>query len=172
MTIGRRVFEVTAGGTPHGPQRAVPAQDLPAGPTQSTASNSSIERPERSRRRSAGGVQRATRCAGAPADNSERSGVGVGAPRSVARSRGWGRSRFTRVLRRDDIKDWSGKRDSNPRLRPWQGRTLPLSYSRPPTHHTSPRAARISSSTSLNRTTPLQPDATKRLTRRTRSGRE
>src|SRR3954453_7100033 len=25
---------------------------------------------------------------------------------------------------------WSGKRDSNPRLRPWQGRTLPLSYSR------------------------------------------
>ncbi len=26
--------------------------------------------------------------------------------------------------------DWSGKRDSNPRLRPWQGRTLPLSYSR------------------------------------------
>ena len=29
-------------------------------------------------------------------------------------------------------KKWSGKRDSNPRLRPWQGRTLPLSYSRPP----------------------------------------
>src|SRR5262245_22065082 len=28
------------------------------------------------------------------------------------------------------IKIWSGKRDSNPRLRPWQGRTLPLSYSR------------------------------------------
>ena len=27
-------------------------------------------------------------------------------------------------------KKWSGKRDSNPRLRPWQGRTLPLSYSR------------------------------------------
>ena len=27
---------------------------------------------------------------------------------------------------------WSGKRDSNPRLRPWQGRTLPLSYSRSP----------------------------------------
>ena len=27
---------------------------------------------------------------------------------------------------------WSGKRDSNPRLRPWQGRTLPLSYSRQP----------------------------------------
>ena len=27
-------------------------------------------------------------------------------------------------------KRWSGKRDLNPRLRPWQGRTLPLSYSR------------------------------------------
>src|SRR5712691_11751671 len=25
---------------------------------------------------------------------------------------------------------WSGKRDSNPRPRPWQGRALPLSYSR------------------------------------------
>jgi hypothetical protein len=25
---------------------------------------------------------------------------------------------------------WSGRRDLNPRLRPWQGRTLPLSYSR------------------------------------------
>src|SRR5207342_1220706 len=30
--------------------------------------------------------------------------------------------------------DWSGKRDSNPRLRPWQGRTLPLSYSRSARH--------------------------------------
>ena len=28
-------------------------------------------------------------------------------------------------------KIWSGRRDLNPRLRPWQGRTLPLSYSRP-----------------------------------------
>jgi hypothetical protein len=27
-------------------------------------------------------------------------------------------------------KFWSGRRGSNPRLRPWQGRTLPLSYSR------------------------------------------
>ena len=27
-------------------------------------------------------------------------------------------------------KVWSGKRELNPRLRPWQGRTLPLSYSR------------------------------------------
>ena len=31
---------------------------------------------------------------------------------------------------------WSGKRDSNPRLRPWQGRTLPLSYSRLPDYKT------------------------------------
>jgi hypothetical protein len=28
------------------------------------------------------------------------------------------------------IKNWSGKRDLNPRLQPWQGCTLPLSYSR------------------------------------------
>ena len=27
---------------------------------------------------------------------------------------------------------WSGKRDSNSRLQPWQGYTLPLSYSRSP----------------------------------------
>src|SRR6056297_2891636 len=27
-------------------------------------------------------------------------------------------------------KKWSGKRDSNSRLQPWQGCTLPLSYSR------------------------------------------
>ena len=40
---------------------------------------------------------------------------------------------------------WSGRRDLNPRLRPWQGRTLPLSYSRsaslilqyPPSDHQS-----------------------------------
>jgi hypothetical protein len=25
---------------------------------------------------------------------------------------------------------WSGRRDSNPRPRPWQGRALPLSYTR------------------------------------------
>ena len=33
-------------------------------------------------------------------------------------------------------RNWSGRRDLNPRLRPWQGRTLPLSYSRPPLHST------------------------------------
>src|SRR5271166_4623362 len=31
---------------------------------------------------------------------------------------------------------WSGRRGSNPRLRPWQGRTLPLSYSRLFSHST------------------------------------
>ena len=31
---------------------------------------------------------------------------------------------------------WSGRRDLNPRLRPWQGRTLPLSYSRLFSHST------------------------------------
>ena len=36
-------------------------------------------------------------------------------------------------------KKWSGKRDSNPRLRPWQGRTLPLSYSRPRRNPSVPR---------------------------------
>ena len=30
----------------------------------------------------------------------------------------------------EGFKIWSGRRDLNPRLRPWQGRTLPLSYSR------------------------------------------
>ena len=28
------------------------------------------------------------------------------------------------------INNWSGRRDSNPRHQPWQGCTLPLSYSR------------------------------------------
>src|SRR5579872_4158831 len=36
--------------------------------------------------------------------------------------------RSTSRLQQDEI--WSGRRDLNPRLRPWQGRTLPLSYSR------------------------------------------
>jgi hypothetical protein len=54
---------------------------------------------------------------------------------------------------------WSGRRDLNPRLRPWQGRTLPLSYSRSFSHSTAlahfepnhctrirPRRSRLSSS--------------------------
>jgi hypothetical protein len=36
----------------------------------------------------------------------------------------------------EDKEIWSGRRDLNPRLRPWQGRTLPLSYSRFPPHST------------------------------------
>jgi hypothetical protein len=31
---------------------------------------------------------------------------------------------------RSKVTLWSGKRDLNPRLQPWQGCTLPLSYSR------------------------------------------
>ena len=48
-------------------------------------------------------------------------------------------------------KFWSGRRDSNPRPRPWQGRALPLSYTRildflwaasaPPTRRPMPKAA-------------------------------
>src|SRR5438874_13544960 len=37
-------------------------------------------------------------------------------------------ARVNRAYRTTKI--WSGRRDLNPRLRPWQGRTLPLSYSR------------------------------------------
>ena len=47
------------------------------------------------------------------------------------------------------INKWSGKRDSNPRLRPWQGRTLPLSYSRParpPSLHNAPAHGQLTSS--------------------------
>ncbi len=43
----------------------------------------------------------------------------------------WWRKRKGRRLASGRTRDWSGKRDLNPRLRPWQGRTLPLSYSRP-----------------------------------------
>src|SRR5439155_18370840 len=34
------------------------------------------------------------------------------------------------ILTGNPSRIWSGRRDLNPRLRPWQGRTLPLSYSR------------------------------------------
>ena len=51
--------------------------------------------------------------------------LGDGADRNVSRDQ---RTRDAGIKGRS----WSGKRDSNPRLRPWQGRTLPLSYSRPP----------------------------------------
>src|SRR5207302_9298919 len=34
------------------------------------------------------------------------------------------------TARSGNVRIWSGRRDLNPRLRPWQGRTLPLSYSR------------------------------------------
>src|SRR5665647_810399 len=35
---------------------------------------------------------------------------------------------FVRLCHFEEI--WSGRRDSNPRPRPWQGRALPLSYTR------------------------------------------
>src|SRR5258708_36142178 len=57
----------------------------------------------------------------------------LGAPRSGARVSGGGTPE----------ENWSGKRDSNPRLRPWQGRTLPLSYSRPQDQSTT-RTVRLS----------------------------
>jgi hypothetical protein len=52
-----------------------------------------------------------------------RNGQGIG-PHLASRARPGSRPRSIRSNK------WSGKRDSNPRLRPWQGRTLPLSYSR------------------------------------------
>ncbi len=36
----------------------------------------------------------------------------------------------TASLMKEGLKFWSGKRDLNSRLQPWQGCTLPLSYSR------------------------------------------
>ena len=64
-------------------------------------------------------------------------------PSACGRKRAAERSRRRRPRARSEVgnlkgphraksKKWSGKRDSNPRLRPWQGRTLPLSYSRSP----------------------------------------
>jgi Ala-tRNA(Pro) deacylase len=47
-------------------------------------------------------------------------------------------------------KNWSGRRDSNPRPRPWQGRALPLSYTRIPWDKWPSYAKRF---------TPLQPAA-------------
>ncbi len=35
------------------------------------------------------------------------------------------------------LSNWSGRRGSNSRLRPWQGRALPLSYSRVANHYSS-----------------------------------
>ena len=62
---------------------------------------------------------------------------GCRGPRGLPAARGteWesgphGVERAATPTGRGVIKEWSGKRDSNPRLRPWQGRTLPLSYSR------------------------------------------
>ena len=81
-----------------------------------------------------GGMKSARRGAAGPAAT-EAGGVerAVG-PRVTERARRVrGRAyKQERVFGRAGIRKWSGKRDSNPRLRPWQGRTLPLSYSRSP----------------------------------------
>ena len=50
-------------------------------------------------------------------------------------------SKILRAIRKtnpeeSEFRIWSGRRDLNPRLRPWQGRTLPLSYSRSCSHST------------------------------------
>ena len=42
-----------------------------------------------------------------------------------------------------DIKKWSGKRDSDPRRLPWQGSTLPLSYSRSGTRQDSQKLLNV-----------------------------
>src|SRR5271166_3046540 len=47
-----------------------------------------------------------------------------------------GEARQETLARGEGGKIWSGRRDLNPRLRPWQGRTLPLSYSRLFSHST------------------------------------
>jgi hypothetical protein len=56
--------------------------------------------------------------------------VSAGRSKSLwLRSRGRG-SKNALAMRALAPSRWSGRRDLNPRLRPWQGRTLPLSYSR------------------------------------------
>jgi hypothetical protein len=61
------------------------------------------------------------------------------------------------------VKFWSGRRDSNPRPRPWQGRALPLSYTRireavgdraPTTRRAMPNAHRECNSRCVTRNRP------------------
>src|SRR5262252_3815230 len=67
---------------------------------------------------------------GDPNDSVQRGGEEKSSSLAVRR-RAFGAS-AGQLLPASLSKSWSGKRDSNPRLRPWQGRTLPLSYSRSP----------------------------------------
>ena len=118
----------------------------PGGPTGPTL----LQRAERSRRRSAGVVKRARaatdRLFQAQVRGVERASKrprneahpgGPAGPTLLQRAER-SRRRSAGVVKRAGaptgatFQDWSGKRDSNPRLRPWQGRTLPLSYSRSP----------------------------------------
>ena len=50
--------------------------------------------------------------------------LGVGVVSADLRHAAW------RPMSIADVRGWSGRRDSNPRRQPWQGCTLPLSYSR------------------------------------------
>ena len=62
-------------------------------------------------------------------------------PRPCSSDQCSGTEDFIRGARQLESKEiWSGRRDLNPRLRPWQGRTLPLSYSRSTTKLYSIRA--------------------------------
>src|SRR3989442_15477703 len=58
-----------------------------------------------------------------------REAVNLGSGRRPGR-RGTVRKRSGPAPGGDRPAHWSGKRESNPRLQPWQGCTLPLSYSR------------------------------------------
>ena len=55
----------------------------------------------------------------------------------------WLRCRPKEFRLKKDIKKWSGKRDSDPRRLPWQGSTLPLSYSRSGTRHFSQKLLNV-----------------------------
>ena len=46
---------------------------------------------------------------------------------------------------------WSGRRELNPRLQPWQGCTLPLSYSRSTSRYTNRQRCCVKAKCALNR---------------------
>src|SRR5215831_2155047 len=50
--------------------------------------------------------------------------------RRTSRARGGPQRQYGPLSGPGNATNWSGRRDSNPRPRPWQGRALPLSYTR------------------------------------------
>src|SRR5215470_10258086 len=70
--------------------------------------------------------------AGLPRERSAQAAMGVKGPRAGGGLTGKVDSAAAprRHSSPPTLDDWSGKRDLNPRPRPWQGRALPLSYSR------------------------------------------